>query len=134
MPGSLQGLSRTVMGIVIFSVVLFGIAPSGTSQEQPGLLKGTVKIQGAGPAAGASVTLSSMNVRRTAKTDASGGFEFEAVEAGRYDLNVAGTGVRNYHRPGIQLAAGEPLVLELTVERAAEADGIGADRRASCRS
>src|SRR5882724_1525721 len=82
--------------------------PAVLAQQSEGSLSGTVKDQNGDAVSGAEVTLlhPQQAVLRTTTTDSSGGFKFDRVQRGSYEIRISQAGFA-LQRLSVLLSAGD---------------------------
>ncbi|HET7697162.1 MAG TPA: TonB-dependent receptor [Vicinamibacterales bacterium] len=104
-------------GLLIGALLL--LTSSATiAQVLYGSIVGVVKDPQGGNVPGATVTIvnKDTNLTREATTDAEGGYTFNNVQAGRYDVKVTLQGFRENVRTGVPVSIGEISRVDLTLE------------------
>lgn len=91
------------------ALAFFGVVGLSYGQTNDASLSGTVTdTTGAAiPNANLTLTNEATGISRTAKTDATGGYNITAILPGRYDLSVSATGFKTTINKGIQLQISE---------------------------
>ena len=102
--------------LFLFVAVISSARPL-LAQQATALIAGTVKDTSGAIVVGAKVTLrnSQTNVARTATSDKDGGYEFNLVPIGPYELSVEQTGFDTYVRKGITLEINQNARLDVSL-------------------
>src|ERR1700676_570139 len=111
MRSGLRGITLLIECLVTLSI--FASAQSATTS-----LRGTVSDKSGAAIASAKVTLSSTDrgFARTISTGGAGGYEFQQLQPGVYQLTVEVTGFRKYEQKNIQLLVDTPATTNVKLE------------------
>jgi len=91
---------------VMFLVLALSLAPAAFAQTDTGSVRGTVTDQQSRVVTDAQVTISNADIAysRTVKTDSAGGYVFQSLPVGRYNLRVTGSqGFKTFEEKDIVL-------------------------------
>lgn len=104
-----------ILALACACLLLVAPAPSSASTAT---LLGVVRDPSAAVLPGATVTVRNLdtNYSRTDVTDAGGGYRFEALPVGRYEITVELQGFQTLVRSGITLDVDQPLRVDLRLE------------------
>jgi hypothetical protein len=96
------------------------------SQATTGVIEGTVEAENGDPVAGAAVALTNTgtNFQKTATTDAQGRFRGVLLPLGPYRVTVEAGGFSTLVREGLDLAVGQTISLDLTLQLSTVGESI----------
>ena len=106
-----RSYSRGMLGAT-WLVLALGLVPAVFAQTDTGSVRGTVTDQQGSAVAGAQVTITNADTAysRSVNTDAYGGYGFQSLPTGRYNLRVAGThGFKAFEEKDIVLHVNDNL-------------------------
>ena len=113
---------RKCCWILLLSLVL--VAPA-RAQETRGNISGTVRdAQGVVPGARSPSPVPTPGAAQPLVTNSSGYFEAPLLQPGNYQIAVAMTGYKSLLRPGIVVAVGQQVSVQLTLELGAVTEEI----------
>ncbi len=103
-------------GVVVCLAIL--CAPTALWAQSAASISGVVKDAGGGVVPGATVVVKdeAMGTTFEAVTDAEGRYQVPALQAGAYTVTASLTGFKTAEAKGLQLAIGQPLTINLTLE------------------
>ena len=111
--------TKSIGGFLTIFLAAFVLASGAASaQSSNATLHGTVTDQGGGVLPGVTVKLRSpaTGLARDAVTNASGGYVFNFLPAGEYELTAELTGFKSARRPDVKLEIGQSLAQDLKME------------------
>ena len=110
---ALQVLAVVGGGLAAASIA----APAAAQDYTTGSVSGTVVDENGASVPGATVTISSgsQGFERNVTSGPSGGFRFNALPTGEYDVTVTGPSIATYTAEGVRVLAGQSLDLRLEV-------------------
>src|SRR5947209_1896069 len=101
------------------ALVLAGVSPVHAQTAATGALTGTVLDPRGVPLPGASISARSVDSSSAAVTttsDGRGRYSFPNLSAGKYTIQVQGSGFASTRRDGVQIAAGKATDVAVTLE------------------
>jgi hypothetical protein len=103
---------------VLWSVFLFVSASAVWAQTGTTSLRGTITDKSGGAIAGATIKLSEpeLAVQRSTTSNATGAYEFLALQPGTYSLRVEAGGFRAYDQKNIQLLVNNPATANVIMQ------------------
>ncbi len=110
-------MRKYLLGVMLLLSVFASIFPL-RAQITSARLEGSIRdtTQAVAPGVTVTVTNRETNLSRSVTSDAQGRYVFVNLPPAQYDLSAALTGFKTTVRPGIILAVGSGVVLDLTIE------------------
>src|SRR5215472_14296869 len=110
---------RSCSRSLLASAILFiSLAPAVFAQTDTGSVRGTVTDAQSRVVAGAQVTITNADIAysRSLKTDSAGGYVFQSLPVGHYNLRVTGTqGFKAFEEKGIILHVNDNLTVDASL-------------------
>jgi hypothetical protein len=115
---SRKAARRWASSALLMAVILALTSTATIAQVLYGSIVGVVKDPQGGNVPGATVTIvnKDTNLTRETTTDGEGGYTFNNVQQGRYDVKVTLQGFRENVRTGVPVSIGEISRVDLTLE------------------
>lgn len=111
---------------MLFACILLMTIRSSAQSTGRGNITGTVSDSSGAVITGASVTATNVatNVVLTSKTNTTGYFEIDSLDAGTYKIAVVATGFQQFVQKGVILNASESLTLPLTLKVGSQSEVV----------
>ena len=109
-------MKTTLRTIAVLVALLMAIPDFVSAQSLAGVVAGVVKDEQGGMLPGVTVQLVGKVGARTATTDATGAYRFNAVDSGAYELVVSMTGFQSQHRDNIVVSVGKQSTVDATLK------------------
>src|ERR1044071_2932813 len=107
--------------IVLLVAICASIPALALGQQRPGSLRGQVLDELGGAIVGASVTaIDGKGVEKSVVTNDSGSYTINGLAPGKYTVRAVNTGFALSETPDVEVTAGKPLQLDITLKVAIE--------------
>ena len=106
---------QNILRAVALLALIAGAGAPAATQTLTGSIAGTVSDEQGGVLPGVTVSLMGRTGTRTAVTDATGVYRFQAVDPGTYTLEAELSGFQTRRRENIVISVGTPLTIDLAL-------------------
>lgn len=117
-------MNRRASRVVFFLCAVLGVALMAAAQQQQGRISGRVTDPDDIIVYQADVQVINLDTKAATpqKTDTTGSYWVEPLAPGRYEVTVKADGFQPYKSPDLNLAAGEEIIFNIQLKRAAKKD------------
>src|SRR6185369_2432885 len=110
--------TRKLITLVVWVLAATLLVSTAVAQETTGGIQGTVRDPQGAVVSNATVELTSPQLigKKSAKTDASGKYQFSSLPSGTYELAVTAPNFRTTKQTGVDIAAGRLPTIDINLQ------------------